>query len=58
MSKLTALPWVAAQKLPSKDLARGGLAFLERTLDQAETPTAAPDDAAKICAPQSALEQV
>ena len=30
MSKLTIGPWVAAQKLPSKDLALDRQAFLER----------------------------
>jgi len=41
MTKLTVGPWVAAQKLPSMDLALDRLAFLERTLTRAETPTAA-----------------
>jgi len=41
MTKLTVGPWVAAQKLPSKDLALDRLAFLERTLNRVETPTAA-----------------
>ncbi|WP_407543547.1 hypothetical protein Q0M94_26715 (plasmid) [Deinococcus radiomollis] len=41
MTRLTVGPWVAAQKLPTKDLALDRLAFLERTLNRAETPTAA-----------------
>lgn len=41
MTKLTVGPWVAAQKLSSKDLALDRPAFLERTLNRAETPTAA-----------------
>lgn len=31
MTKLTVGPWVAAQKLPSKDAALDRIAFLERT---------------------------
>ena len=31
MPKLTVGPWIAAQKLPSRDVARDRLAFLERT---------------------------
>ncbi|ADV65928.1 hypothetical protein [Deinococcus maricopensis] len=41
MSKLTVGPWVAAQKLPSKDLARNRTAFLERTRTRRETPVVA-----------------
>ena len=41
MTKLTAQPWVAAQKLPSKDLALDRLAFLERTLNRDQAPTVA-----------------
>lgn len=41
MTKLTVGPWVAAQKLPSKDLALDRLAFLERTRTRATTPTVA-----------------
>lgn len=41
MTKLTVGPWVAAQKLPSKDLALDRLAFLERTQTRATTPTVA-----------------
>ena len=31
MPKLTVGPWIAAQKLPSKDMGRNRHAFLERT---------------------------
>lgn len=31
MTKLTVGPWIAAQKLPGRDVARDRLAFLERT---------------------------
>ncbi|WP_216329179.1 hypothetical protein [Deinococcus aestuarii] len=31
MTKLTVGPWIASQKLPSRDLGRDRLAFLERT---------------------------
>jgi len=41
MTKLTVGPWVAAQKLPSKDLALSRTAFLERTQTRAQTPTVA-----------------
>jgi len=41
MTKLTVGPWVAAQKLPSKDLALDRQAFLERTQTRAQTPTVA-----------------
>ncbi|THF69180.1 hypothetical protein E7T06_12955 [Deinococcus sp. Arct2-2] len=41
MTKLTVGPWVAAQKLPSKDLALDRLAFLERSRTRATTPTVA-----------------
>ncbi|GBF04674.1 hypothetical protein DAERI_020271 [Deinococcus aerius] len=41
MSKLTVGPWIAAQKLPSRDAARDRLAFLERTRVRRETPSVA-----------------
>jgi len=41
MTKLTVGPWVAAQKLPSKDLALDRQAFLERTRTRVDPPTAA-----------------
>ena len=41
MTKLTVGPWVASQKLPSKDLALDRLAFLERTLIRVQAPTVA-----------------
>lgn len=41
MSKLTVGPWIAAQKLPSRDVARDRLAFLERTRVRQETPSVA-----------------
>lgn len=36
MPKLTVGPWIAAQKLPRKDLGRDRLAFLERTALRAD----------------------
>ena len=41
MTRLGVGPWVAAQKLPSKDVALDCLAFLERTRVRAQTPTVA-----------------
>ena len=41
MTKLNVGPWVAAQKLPSKDVALDRLAFLERTRVRVQTPTVA-----------------
>ena len=41
MTKLNVGPWVASQKLPSKDLALNRLAFLERTLIRVQAPTVA-----------------
>jgi len=41
MTKLKVGPWVAAQKLPSRDLAFDRLAFLERTQTRAQAPTVA-----------------
>lgn len=41
MSKLTVGPWIAAQKLPSREVARDRLAFLERTRVRQETPNVA-----------------
>ncbi|GGR21101.1 hypothetical protein [Deinococcus ruber] len=41
MTKLTVGPWIAAQKLPTHDLARDRLAFLERTQRRGTTPTVA-----------------
>ena len=37
MPKLTVGPWIAAQKLPSKDVALDRLTFLERTRVRAQT---------------------
>ena len=41
MTRLTVGPWVAAQKLPSKDVALDRLAFLDRTQLRAHAPTVA-----------------
>lgn len=41
MTRLTVGPWVAAQKLPSKDVALDRLAFLDRTQLRAQAPTVA-----------------
>ncbi|ULH17822.1 hypothetical protein MF271_21730 (plasmid) [Deinococcus sp. KNUC1210] len=41
MTKLRVGPWIAAQKLPSKDLALDRFAFLERTQTRTTTPTVA-----------------
>jgi hypothetical protein len=41
MPKLTVGPWIAAQKLPSRDVARDRFAFLDRTRLRDETPTVA-----------------
>ncbi|MFD2609372.1 hypothetical protein ACFSR9_07985 [Deinococcus taklimakanensis] len=41
MTKLTVGPWIAAQKLPGRDVARDRLAFLERTRVRLETQTVA-----------------
>ncbi|WP_293914461.1 hypothetical protein [Deinococcus sp.] len=41
MSKLAIGPWVAAQKLPSKDLALDRQVFLERTRGRAQAPSVA-----------------
>ncbi|MGI8747446.1 MAG: hypothetical protein ACR2J4_03705 [Deinococcus sp.] len=41
MTKLKVGPWVAAQKLPSRDLVFDRLAFLERTQTRAQAPTVA-----------------
>lgn len=41
MTKLTVGPWIAAQKLPSRNAARDRLAFLERTRVRQATPTVA-----------------
>ena len=41
MTKLTVGPWIAAQKLPSREVARDRLAFLERTRVRQDTPTVA-----------------
>ena len=41
MTRLGVGPWVAAQKLPGKNVALDRLAFLERTQVRAQTPTVA-----------------
>ncbi|GAA4003965.1 hypothetical protein GCM10022631_13610 [Deinococcus rubellus] len=41
MTKLIVGPWVAAQKLSSKDLALDRLAFLQRTQTRTTAPTVA-----------------
>ena len=41
MTKLSVEPWVAAQKLPSEDVALNRLAFLERACTRVQTPTVA-----------------
>ncbi len=41
MPKLTVGPWIAAQKLPSRDVARDRFAFLDLTRLRDETPTVA-----------------
>lgn len=41
MSKLTVGPWIAAQKLPSKDLPLDRKAFLERTKTRVQSPSVA-----------------
>ena len=41
MTKLTVGPWIAAQKLPHRDVSRNRPAFLERTRVRQETQTVA-----------------
>lgn len=41
MTKLTVGPWIAAQKLPHRDVSRNRLAFLERTRVRQDTQTVA-----------------
>ncbi|ACO47619.1 hypothetical protein DEDE109153_15735 [Deinococcus deserti] len=41
MTKLTVGPWIAAQKLPNRDVARDRQAFLERVRTRDETPSVA-----------------